>query len=399
MANNISANEALSSYALLNATDIKSFIINQLSNSENSIFSGCSYLGSNMNALIDVIAVMTQQLLFHFSVNTSEANFTTANLFESMSKLVNILNYKIIGKQTSMLPVRFTVDVDAYRNTNSNAEQITIPRFTKVMYNSMYYLKNEIIIPIEANTSGSLALDTVMFEGELKESSVYTAIGDEFESFILKDAYIKSSNKFISDNFFIVFVDKDGDGNWVEYNETSSLFLHNANEQVYERRFTEDMNYEFKFGNGTHGVKLSNGSRIIVYYIVSSGEEGILGDGVITNTTPTSYTSPFWDNMTKDVMKDGLAFMKINNTGNGTNVSYPESVESIRANAPRIFSSLNRLFTTSDYKTFILKNYSSYVKDVYVCTNDDFTRNYLKYYYDLGLDSPQEDSRLNIAQV
>lgn len=399
MANNISANEALSSYALLNATDIKSFIINQLSNSENSIFSGCSYLGSNMNALIDVIAVMTQQLLFHFSVNTSEANFTTANLFESMSKLVNILNYKIIGKQTSMLPVRFTVDIDRYKNETGNPEQLTIPRFTKVMYNSMYYLKNEIIIPIEQNTSGTLTLDTVMFEGELKECSDFVAIGDEFETFILKDNYIKRSNKFISDNFFIVYVDEDGDGNWVEYNETTSLFLHDSNERVYERRFTEDMNYEFKFGNGIHGVKLSNGSRIMIYYIVSSGEEGILGDNVLSNAKPSALSTPFWDSITKDDSKNGLKYVSLNNTGNGTNISYPESVESIRANAPKIFSSLNRLFTISDYKTFILKNYSSYVKDVYICTNDDFTRNYLKYYYDLGLDSPQEDSRLNIAQV
>lgn len=98
MASNISAQGALSSYSLLNATDIKSFIINQLSNSNNPVFSGCSYLGSNMNALIDVVSVITQQVLFHFSVNTSEANFATATLYESMSKLVSILNYKTVGK-------------------------------------------------------------------------------------------------------------------------------------------------------------------------------------------------------------------------------------------------------------------------------------------------------------
>jgi hypothetical protein len=68
-------------------------------------------------------------------------------------------------------------------------------------------------------------------------------------------------------------------------------------------------------------------------------------------------------------------------------------------NAPRIFASQNRLFTLDDYKTYINKNFSSYIKDTYFCTNDEYTRDYLRYYYDLGLDSPQEDSRLNIAQV
>ena len=163
MATNISTNKALDSYALFNATDIKSFIIKQLSESDNPVFSGASYLGSNMNAIIDILSVMMQQILFHLSVNTSEANFATANLYESMSKLVNILNYKTIGKQTSMLPVRFTVDIDKFKSVaGQDANQITIPRFTNVAYNGTYYLKNEIVIPITNNTTsdGFVTIDS-----------------------------------------------------------------------------------------------------------------------------------------------------------------------------------------------------------------------------------------------
>lgn len=209
MATNISAESAMSSYALFNATNIKSFLINQLSNSENPIFTGASYLGSNMNALLDVVSVLTQQILFHFSVNSSEANFATANLYESMSKLVSILNYKTVGKQTSMLPVRFTIDVDSYRKTSGkNPKQITIPRFSKISYNSDYYLKNEIIIPIDENTAETITVDTILFEGKIGVTEGFVALGDEFETFLLEDTRIKSSNSFISDNFFVVYVDE-----------------------------------------------------------------------------------------------------------------------------------------------------------------------------------------------
>ena len=34
-----------------------------------------------------------------------------------------------------------------------------------------------------------------------------------------------------------------------------------------------------------------------------------------------------------------------------------------------------------------------------MCKNDEYTRDFLSYYYKLGLDRPQEDSRLNISQV
>lgn len=405
MASNVSAKGALNSYTLFNATDIKSFIIKQLQESDNPVFSGCSYLGSNMNALVDVIAVMTQQLLFHFSVNSSEASFATANLYESMCKLVNILNYKPIGKQTSMLPVRFTLDVKQFKIENGSTSQITIPRFTHVSYNSNYYLRDEIVVPIKNTTENTITVDAIMFEGTLNEASSFIANGDEFETFILKDTNIKSSSRFITDNFFGVYVDETGDGQWKEYTETTSIFMHDKNAQVYERRFNEDLDYEFRFGNGVNGKKLENGARIAIFYVLSNGEAGVLGDNVVESTTPFEYSSSLWSSILKsnyttvDSASYGLKYAKVKNTGNGTEVSYPESVSSIRANAPRIFASQNRLFTLGDYKTFIMKNFASYVKDTFVCTNEEYTKDYLRYFYNIGLDAPQEDSRLNIAQV
>lgn len=181
--------------------------------------------------------------------------------------------------------------------------------------------------------------------------------------------------------------------------------MHDKNAQVFERRFNEDLDYEFKFGNGIYGKKLNKGAKIIVFYVVSGGETGVLGSDIISRTVPFEYSSQAWttilnSNYSKiDTTTFGLQYMTVENTGNGTEVSYPESVQSIRTNAPRIFASQNRLFTLGDYKTFILKNFQSYIKDVYVCNNDEYTRDYLKYYYEIGLDAPQEDSRLNIAQV
>lgn len=405
MANEISANSTLNSYALFNATDIKSYIINQLSSSENPVFSGASYLGSNMNALIDVLAVMSQQILFHFSVNTSESSFATANLFESMNKLVSILNYKVMGKQTSMLPVRFTINAGNFRKNNPDAKQLTIPRFTHVAYNRTYYLKNEIIIPIDANTSDLLYIDSIMFEGDLSESQIYSANGDDFETFLLRDRMIGGGVRFISDNFFIVYVDQYNNGQWKEYTQTTTLFNHDGQSQVYERRFNEDMNYEFKFGNGINGKRLQKNAKIMIFHITSSGQAGILGDNVLFDTNVNEYHSSKWDTILKsnyttiDRSSFGLNYITAMNTGNSSNIAYPESVESIRLNAPRIFASQNRLFTLDDYKTYINKNFSSYIKDTYFCTNDEYTRDYLRYYYELGLDSPQQDSRLNIAQV
>jgi len=170
--------------------------------------------------------------------------------------------------------------------------------------------------------------------------------------------------------------------------------LNDSTSQVYERRFNEDLDYEFKFGNGVNGKKLERDARIIIFYVVSTGESAILGGDTMERTIPFEYSSGVWTNILKsnyttvDRTSFGLDYITVDNTGNGTKISYPESVSSIRTNAPRVFASQNRLFTLDDYKTFIQKNFSSYIKDTYLCTNDTYTRDYLKYYYDIGLDSP-----------
>ena len=410
MPSNISAESALQSYTLFNATDIKNFIIQQLEKSENNAFGGCSYLGANMNAFVDSLAVLLQQILFHFSVNTSEASFTTASLYESMNKLVGLLNYKTMGKQTSMLPVKFVIDVATLINDRSDSSskpsQITIPRFTQCSYNSTYYLKNEIIIPITKDTPDFVEIDAVLHEGQLHENSSFVSNGDEFETFIIVDRHIKNGSRFVSDNFFMVFVDEDGNNQWKEYFETMSLFSNDENALVYEKRFNEDYNYEFKFGNGTNGKKLKKGARVAIFFLISNGESGILGDDIISEGNPVAYSSSLYNSILKssystiDKNSYGVDYIvSVQNTGNGTAISYPESVESIRQNAPRIFASQNRLFSLVDYDTFIKKNYGAYIKDSYFCTNDTYTREFLRYYYDIGLDSLQKDSRINLAQV
>lgn len=397
MATNISAANMLSSYALFNATDIKQFIIDQLKANPDSPFKDLDYLGSNINAFIDIIAVMLQQILFSYSVNSSETSFSTALLYENMSKIVSLLNYKSAGKQTSILPVRFTVR----RSDTSKAEHVSIPKFLTTTYNHSYALLNEETVYFPTNIS-EVNLDTILYQGKIAESQKFEAKGDDFELIQISDTFINSgSASFISDNFFTVYVDLDGNGNWTEYTECASLFLENSEAEKYERRFTEDFGYEFKFGNGIYGKKLTNKSKIIIYYLISNGEEAQIGSEVLNSSQIVEYSSSQYAEIKNALNLNSLDLSKVSvkNTGPSTPISYPESVASIRKNAPKAFSSQGRLFSLGDYHTFINKFFSQYTKDVYFCKNDEYTRDYLKYYYDLGMASPQTDSRLNIAQI
>ena len=398
----ISANKMLSSYALFNATDIKQFIIDNLKNDPNNPFKDVDYLGSNINAFIDIIAVMLQQILFAYSVNAAETSFSTALLYENMSKIISLLNYKTAGKQTSMLPVRLTIKKPKDEKFK-NITEFTIPKFLTANYNDSFVLLNE--EPVQL-TQDVTYVDTIMHQGTISQSQEYIATGDEFELIILPDQNINYNKKFISDNFFTVYVDETGEGDWKEYTETNSLFLESSNAEKYERRFTEEYGYEFKFGNNTYGKKLKPGARVIIYYIISNGEDAIVGNSILGDVTPSVYISNRFNEIkNSEYVKRGLTTqiplenIFVSNTGPSTAISYPESVASIRKNAPRVFASQGRLFSKEDYQTFIDRNFKAYCTSSTVMTNNEYTSKYLKYFYDLGLASPQKDSRINIAQV
>lgn len=321
-----------------------------------------------------------------------------------MSKLSSILNYKPFGKQTSILPVTFDITVP-----DTEAKQFTLPKFMQISHNSNFVLKQDIVVNIEGRSK--VLVDGALFQGTVHQSRVYEAIGDEFERFTLVDNYIGQSANFISDNFFTVFVDEstDASGDWHEYSESALLFLNQSSERVYERRFNEDENYDFKFGNGQNGMRLQKGNRVVIYYLVSDGENAVVDNsGIVGGKTPTIYGSKLYDEIlaatykTTDVDVNGSLYLGnilVSNTGPSTDIVYPESVESIRTNAPKAFASQNRLFTLGDYHSFITKNFANYCKDLYCMKNEQYTGEFLRYYYDLGLDRPQGDSRLNIAQV
>ena len=395
---NISASDMLSSYALFNATDIKQFVIDQLKANGNA-FKDVDYLGSNINAFIDIVAVMLQQILFSYSVNASETAFSTVSLYENMSKLVSILNYKSAGKQTSILPVKITINRPA---GYEDVKQAILPKFLTANYNYQYILPSDETVEFIGSKA---TIDTVMYQGTVQESEQFTANGDEYELIRLTDNSINSGTSFISDNFFFVYVDELGDGNWKLYEECSSLFLENSIAEKYERRFTEDFNYEFKFGNGSYGKKLPAGAKIVIYHLLSNGEPAIVGANTVNTTKITKYSSgTYMGILSSPGLTTGLSnipesWITIENTGASTDITYPESVESIRKNAPKVFASQGRMFSLADYETFIRKNFAAYIKDIYLCKNKYYTDTFLKYYYDLGIAAPQKDSRVAMAQV
>jgi hypothetical protein len=212
----------------------------------------------------------------------------------------------------------------------------------------------------------------------------------------------------VDQNNIFVFV-KDIDTNtWKEWDEISNLYLASNISTVFEKKITENGNYNIKFGNNINGKRLNVGDLVSIYYLESDGAIGVIGTNVANEGSLVKYTnSGLFAEIFEDIKNKNTSYLtaneimtlKFENKYAAIPPTYIETVDEIRKNAPLLFSAQNRAVTVYDYEALLEKNFSNILQSVKVCSNTDYTSKYLAYFYNLGLERPNLNDRLLFNQV
>ena len=393
-------------YVAFDAVSLKDYIVNRLNTNEK--FTDQNYDGSNLAAVIDIIAYSYHVLLFYLNNTASEVNFDQASIYENMNKIVKLIGYKPAGKQTSIVPINAVGSADmAIANYTIRKNSFFVA--DGVQYNFIDdYSFNKTTTDTEVIKT--LNDTVILYQGVVKEYPDYNAQGEEFEvvPIVVKNIVDNNTEKFIADNTIDVYVKEVDDNTYYLYKEVESLYLSNSNDRVYERRLNENGFYEIKFGSGVFGKKLSEGDTVSINYIQSDNTEGIISKNVINGNKLFVYDSLrqrqiFNDtfankNETIFIDNSNSSLLTINNPQNSTSLSDEETIEQIRENAPKAFASQLRLVTESDYESFIERNLANVVNSVKVASNDSYINEYIQYFYDICVD-PNKVNRVLINQI
>ena len=393
-------------YVAFDAVSLKDYIVNRLKTNEK--FTDQNYDGSNLAAVIDIIAYSYHVLLFYLNNTASEVNFDQASIYENMNKIVKLIGYKPAGKQTSIVPINAVGSADmAIANYTIRKNSFFVA--DGVQYNFIDdYSFNKTTTDTEVIKT--LNDTVILYQGVVKEYPDYNAQGEEFEvvPIVVKNIVDTNTEKFIADNTIDVYVKEVDDNTYYLYKEVESLYLSNSNDRVYERRLNENGFYEIKFGSGVFGKKLSEGDTVSINYIQSDNTEGIISKNVINGNKLFVYDSLrqrqiFNDtfankNETIFIDNSNSSLLTINNPQNSTSLSDEETIEQIRENAPKAFASQLRLVTGTDYESFIERNLANVVNSVKVVDNDSYINEYIQYFYDICVD-PNKVNRVLINQI
>jgi hypothetical protein len=385
-------------YVAFDAMSLRQLIINRLN--EQDVFKDQNFLGSNLAAIIDIVAYSYHTLIYYLNKTSSESMFSEAQLYENINRIVKLIDYSPIGFQTSTLAFNCSAD-------SLDQSLYTIPRYSYIISNNILYSFNEDITFVKTQDQileslDELAEQKLLFQGLYQEHPIQTASGDDNEIIIL------NPQDNLVDHFNIdVYVRPKQTQRWEIYTPSANLFLEDGSAKKYEIRLNQNKRYELKFGNDVNGVKLNTGDEVAIYYLASQGQNGVVGPGAINNSQLVRFNTLQFNEIINDVFADQFRYLtddemlnlKFRNFASSTPIKDAETVDQIRQTAPANYRSQYRLVTTRDYEVFVRTNFTNLLADVRCVNNWDYVAGYLKYFYDIGITEPSKTERALFNQV
>ena len=301
------------------------------------VFTDYDFEGSNINVLLDVLAYNTQLNAFYLNMIGSEMFLDSALLRDSAVSHAKELNYV----PRSFRSAQATVNI-LLRDTTDNPS-VLIPKGTAFAGRNgskkfTFVVGDDVVAESTGVTNQFEALNVVLYEGD------YT-----YDSYTVNDEnpvrYI-ATNKTIDTNSITVTVIEDNGATTLQYQKADNLFGLGSTSQVFFIQAAENDTYEIVFGDGVIGRKPKDRSTVIIQYRKCNGE---LSNG-INEFAPTDTIG-------------SAEVTTINTVFAASGGAIPETLDSIKFNAPRAFTTQERVVTAEDYKTLLLQNFSD-INDV-----------------------------------
>jgi hypothetical protein len=402
-------NLPINAYATFDAVSLKELIKERLT--QNSLFTDQNFEGSNLAAMADIFAFAYHILLFYYNQTASEAMFDQAELYENMNKIVKAIGYKPSGPRSSVLSFQ------AAAASSLPIGSYTIKRYTKIGVREATFSFTK-DVSFDKTLAGFENLDTLsnnalLHQGSYFEYPDYTAIGEDYEVIpIVLQAPIRENGStnvmtFIDYDNIDVYIFDTQTQTWSQWEEVDSLYFNKSTDKVFEKRVNENGRYEIKFGNNINGRRLNSGDIVSIFYLKSTGRtvgRRALDTGAVftlyntqrfRDLTPTLYS----DNNTSFITPINSSSISLSNPNESTPIVDYETVDSIKQNAPLVFNAQNRAVTISDYKSMVDANFNNILQSVEVVNNDKYISDYIKYFYDIGLSSPNEDNSVLLSRA
>ena len=293
-------------------------------------FTDYDFEGSGMSALLDVLAYNTHYLGFNANMLANEMFLDSASLRTSVVSHAKTLGYLPTSARASV------ATVDVMLNTTSLVSA-TMPAgtvFTTTVDGTSYQFTTASDVTSSSTGAGIPFNSVKIYEGTYVTSRYTVNTSDADQRFLLTD------NRADTTTLIVKVQTSSSDSTTSTYTHATDITQVKASSKVYFLQEVEAGKYEVYFGDGAIGTALSDDNIVILTYIVSNkadanGATTFTSSGAIATVNDVSVTT-------------------VSSSSAG---SEPESIKSIKYNAPLDYASQGRCVTTEDYKVYAKKLY------------------------------------------
>ena len=293
-------------------------------------FKDYNFEGSNLSALLDVLAFNSYNNNFYTNMALNEMFLDSAVLKNSIVSHAKELNYIPRSRRSAKAIVNLTIT-----DTTSTESTISIPRYFALSAN--YQGESYNFVTDEAYTARRTApgiyqaQNVEMFEGEMLTSF-------QREGFIVDaDGVLRVflTNNEVDTDSIVVFVDAEATDDANVYTKANTIYGVNPTDKVFYLEPYLDDKYSIYFGKNKFGLQPEEFEDVRVRYRICSGEE--------PNGADTFGQAFLGDN--------GVVAATVVSPASGG--AERESMESIRYFAPKALQVQERAVTTKDYEILL----------------------------------------------
>ena len=300
--------------------------------SQQDEFRDYDFEGSGMSVLLDVLAYNTHYLGYNANMLANEMFLDSADLRSSVVSLAKQVGYTPTSAAASTAVVNITVN-------NASGPSLTMVRGTKfstTVNGTSYSFVTNADISITPASGVYVFNNVTIYEGTYLNYKYTVNTSDTDQRFIIPNDNVDTRTLSIK------IQESSSDSTINTYRLATGITEIDSTSKVYFLQEVEGGRYEVYFGDGVLGQVVADGNIIIMDYINTNRAEA---NGATTFTLGGTI--------------GGFSSATITTISNASEGSDPESISSIKYNAPRDYTAQDRAVTANDYKVLVKSLYAN----------------------------------------
>ena len=300
--------------------------------SQQDEFTDYNFEGSGMSVLLDLLAYNTHYLGFNANMLANEMFLDSADLRASVVSLAKAVGYTPSSSSSALANINVTVNGPG----TSSLTMIRGTKFTSTVNETSYSFVNNADVTITPADGVYTFSNLDIYEGTYLNYKYTTNTSDIDQRYIIP-------NDDVDTNTLTVKVQNSASDSITNvYTLANGITALDSTSKVYFLQEVENGRYEVYFGDGVLGKKVEDGNIIILDYIVN-------------NRGNANGASAF--TLNGDI--GGFSDVTITTNSIASNGAAPESIASIKYNAPRDYTAQDRAVTVEDYKVLVKSLYAN----------------------------------------